>query len=218
VSLVSTLYQRFRLLIHEGAKFLVVGGIGFIVTLGGADVLHLGIGVGKYTSITIATIAATVVTFVGNRYWTFRHREGAGTRRESVMFFVLNGIGLLFQYACIWVIQDLLGHQGGLWYNIANLIGIVFGTLFRFWSYRKWVWHMLPVEPTPAGAGVAPAGPSGGGHEGREPALVPPEPLADHGEPNGGTEPARARLARRGHTAPGTRAPGKEPWLTRISR
>ena len=188
MNLVSTLYQRFRLLIHEGAKFLVVGGIGFVVTLGGADVLHLGLGVGKYTSITIATAAATLVTFIGNRYWTFRHREGAGTTRESVMFFVLNGIGLLFQYACIWIVQDLLHHQGGLWYNVANLIGIVFGTLFRFWSYRKWVWHMLPPElEVPADELPTKTGPSGpaGGHQGRAPALVPPEPLGGHGGPNG---------------------------------
>jgi putative flippase GtrA len=198
VSLVSTLYQRFRLLIHEGFKFLVVGGTGFVVPLGGADVLHLGMGVNKYTAITIGTIAATVVTFVGNRYWTFRHREGAGTTRESVMFFVLNGIGLLIQYACIWIIQDVLGHQGGLWYNIANLVGIVIGTLFRFWSYRKWVWHMLPPElEVPAGA--LPAGPSGavGGHEERQPAMVPAEPLGGDVQPNGnGAAPGRAGQAR----------------------
>ncbi len=188
MSLVSTLYQRFRLLIHEGFKFLVVGGIGFVVTLGGADVLHLGLGVGKYTSITVATVAATVVTFVGNRSWTFRHREGAGTTRESVMFFVLNGVGLLFQYACIWIVQDVLHHQGGLWYNVANLIGIVFGTLFRFWSYRKWVWHMLPPElEVPADA--LPADPAGPMPEyepaDRAPAFVPPAPPAGHGGPNG---------------------------------
>jgi len=201
VSLVSTLYQRFRLLIHEGFKFLVVGGIGFVVTLGGADVLHLGLGVNKYTSITIATVVATFVTFVGNRYWTFRHREGAGTTRESVMFFVLNGVGLLFQYACIWIVQDLLHHQGGLWYNVANLIGIVFGTLFRFWSYRKWVWHMLPPElEVPADALPAdPAGPMPEYEpEGRAPVFVPPAPPAGHGGPNGngngnGTGPGQAR-------------------------
>ncbi len=186
MSLVSTLYQRFRMLIHEGAKFLVVGGIGFIVTLGGADVLHLGLGVGKYTSITIATIVATVVTFIGNRYWTFAHREGAGTTRESVMFFVLNGVGLLIQYACIWIVQDLLHHQGGLWYNIANLIGIVIGTVFRFFSYRKWVWHMLPPE-LEVPADELPTEPSSpmGEHERRTPALVPPEPLDGHSGRNG---------------------------------
>ena len=192
MSLVSTLYQRFRLLIHEGAKFLVIGGIGFLVTLGGADALHLGLGVGKYTSITIATVVATVVTFVGNRYWTFRHREGAGTTRETVMFFVLNGVGLLFQYACIWIVQDLLHHQGGLWYNIANLIGIVFGTVFRFWSYRKWVWHMLPPElEVPADA--LPTDPSGPvpEYQGRAPALVPSEPPAGHSGPSGNGWPDR---------------------------
>jgi putative flippase GtrA len=200
VSLVSTLYQRFRLLIHEGFKFLVVGGIGFVVTLGGADALHLGLGVGKYTSITIATVVATLVTFIGNRHWTFRHREGAGTTRESVMFFVLNGVGLLFQYACIWIVQDLLHHEGGLWYNIANLIGIVFGTLFRFWSYRKWVWHMLPPElEVPSGAlPTEPSSPAGA-HEQRAPALVPPEPRGDHGGPerNGnGAGPGQGGQAR----------------------
>jgi putative flippase GtrA len=199
VNLVSTLYQRFRLLIHEGAKFLVIGGIGFVVTLGGADVLHLGLGVGKYSSITIATVAATLVTFIGNRYWTFKHRAGAGTTRESVMFFVLNGVGLLFQYACIWIVQDLLHHEGGLWYNIANLVGIVFGTIFRFWSYRKWVWHMLPPElEVPADA--LPADPSGPmpeyEPEGRAPAFVPPGPPAGNGGPNGngnGADPGETR-------------------------
>jgi len=188
VSFVSTLYQRFRLLIHEGFKFVVVGGIGFTVTLGGADVLHLGFGVGKYLAITIATVVATVVTFIGNRHWTFAHREGSGTTRESVMFFVLNAFGLLIQYLCIWVIQDVLGHQGGLWYNIANLVGIVFGTIYRFWSYRKWVWHMLPPE-LEVPADELPIEPSRSrsvpGHEERAPALVPPEPPSDYRGPSG---------------------------------
>ena len=203
MNLVSTVYQRFRLLIHEGGKFLVIGGIGFVVAIGGADILHFDVGLGKYTSVTVATVVATVVTFLGNRHWTFRHREGKGTAHESVMFFVLNGVGLLFQYACIWIVQDLLHHQGGLWYNVANLIGIVFGTLFRFWSYRKWVWHMLPPElEVPADA--LPADPSGPvaeyEPEGRAPAFVPPSPPAGHSGTNGngnrngnGTGPGEAQ-------------------------
>jgi putative flippase GtrA len=185
VSLVSTLYQRFRLLIHEGYKFLVVGGIGFVVTIAGADALRFDAGLGKYTSITIAMAAATVVTFVGNRYWTFRHREGKGTTHESVMFFALNLVGLLIQYASIGLIQDVGGLQGKLWYTVANLVGTVIGTVFRFWSYRKWVWHVRPALPEVASGQQAPAGPSGNGHEGREPALVPPDPRAGHGGPNG---------------------------------
>ncbi len=124
----------------EGVKFLIVGGAGVLIVLAGADVLRFGIGLGRFTSVTIATAAATVWTFVGNRHWSFRHREGAGTRAESVAFFVLNGIGLLIQYACIGVIDDVLGLSGRLWYTVALVLGIGLGTLFRFWSYRKWVW------------------------------------------------------------------------------
>jgi len=172
VNLVNTVYRRFQLLIHEGAKFLVIGGIGFVVTIGGADILHFDVGLGKYTSITVATIIATVVTFIGNRYWTFRHREGKGTSHETVMFFVLNGVGLLIQYACIGMIQDVMGLQGKLWYTVANLIGTAIGTLFRFWSYRKWVWHAQPASPEAAEIG---GGPLNGSPGARQPVLVPPD-------------------------------------------
>jgi len=147
------LYERFRMLIHEAAKFGVVGLAGFIVSLGGADVLHFDAGVGKYKAVVIATIAATVVTFLGNRYWAFRHRERVGMGRETVLFFVFNGIGLLIQLASVAIVQDGAGLSGKLWYNLANLCGIGLGTLFRFWTYRKWVWRTQ--EPT---GGVPAAG------------------------------------------------------------
>jgi putative flippase GtrA len=146
VSFALRLYERFRMLIHEAAKFGVVGLAGFIVSLGGADILHFDAGVGKYKAVIVATIAATVVTFLGNRYWAFRHRERVGMGRETVMFFVFNAIGLLIQLACVAIVADGAGLQGKVWYNLANLTGIGLGTLFRFWSYRKWVWRTQ--EPT----------------------------------------------------------------------
>ena len=149
--LTRRLYQRFRVLIHEAAKFGVVGLAGFIVSLGGADVLRYGLGVGKYKAVVVATILATVVTFVGNRYWAFRHRERTGMGRETVLFFVFNAIGLLIQLACVAIVQDGIHLNGKVWYNVANLAGIGLGTLFRFWSYRKWVWRTQePASGVPA--------------------------------------------------------------------
>jgi len=137
VSAIRELYGQFRQLIHEGGKFLVVGGVGAIVTIGGADALH---DIGKYLAVTIATIVATVVTYLGNRYWTFAHRQGQGHARDTTIFFILNGVGLLIYYACIWVVADLAGLTSRLWYLFALIVGTVLGTIFRFWSYRKWVW------------------------------------------------------------------------------
>jgi len=148
VGTISGLYERFRQLIHEGAKFLVVGLIGTIVTFGVANALH---DIGKYKAITIATILATVVTYLGNGRWAFRNRQGQGTTRDSIVFFVLNGIGLLIYYGCIGL-TDLAGlGNSKLWYNMALIVGTGLGTLFRFWSYRKWVWVAVDTPVLAAG-------------------------------------------------------------------
>jgi putative flippase GtrA len=151
VSTISGLYERFRQLIHEGAKFLVVGLIGTIVTFGIANALK---GIGEYKAITIATIVATVVTYLGNGRWAFRHRQGQGTTRDSVVFFVLNGIGLVIYYACIGVTELFGVRHDVVWYNIALVVGTGLGTLFRFWSYRKWVWTAADTPVLAAGESV----------------------------------------------------------------
>ena len=46
------------------------------------------------TAKTISVVAATLVTYTGNRVWTFRHRARTGFAREYVLFFLLNGVGL----------------------------------------------------------------------------------------------------------------------------
>ena len=136
---VRALYERFRHLIPELLKFGVIGGIGFVVTLGGADLLRFDANLGKYTSVTIATIVATVFAFLGNKLWAFRHRKGSHLGRESVLFFVFNGIGLLIQLAFVAVATHVLGLNDKFSYNVANIIGIGVATIFRLYCYRRWV-------------------------------------------------------------------------------
>jgi putative flippase GtrA len=163
VTVVRRLYERFRQLVHEAAKFGTVGAIAFLTATIGTNLLHFRAGMGPLTSNVIATIAGTFVSFFGNRYWTFRHREGSTMAREYAVFFVLNGIGLGIQLACIGFTYYLLNMHGQLAYNVALLFGIGLGTLFRFWSYRRWVWLAPPVaeamaaggRPSPAGSPVA---------------------------------------------------------------
>ena len=149
---VRGLYERFRQLIHEGAKFGVVGGIGFVVADGGTNLLQSTLHLGWLKSNVIATLAATIVAYLGSRYWTFRHRERGGMGRETVLFLVLNGIGLGIQLASIGFTNYALGLSDSLDSNVALFLGICLGTLFRFWSYRKWVW----IAPT-AGPALDPA-------------------------------------------------------------
>ena len=141
-------YHRFTGLIHEILKFGIVGGIGFVVQLGVTDVLHLKLAVGPLTAIVIGYVVATVVTFLGNRHWAFKHRQGKGLQHETLLFFMLNVVGLGIQEAVVAIAHYGLHRTDSLSYNVANIIGIGLGTLFRLWSYRKWVF--LAVEEAPS--------------------------------------------------------------------
>jgi putative flippase GtrA len=163
VTFVRTPYARFRDLIHEGARFGVVGFIGLLVTDGLANLLRYQAGLGRLSALAIAIVVATAVTFVGNRYWTYRHRERTGLRRESALFFGVNGVAAAISEVPVGLTYPL--HlNSGLSYNIAVNGGIALGTLFRYWAYKRWVWRAkaAPAETAqPAPAHQPPAGTPG---------------------------------------------------------
>jgi putative flippase GtrA len=144
VNIAIGLYERFRQVIHELAKFGVVGVAAFFVTWVGTNLLHFGLHMGPLTSNTIATVVAATLAFAGNRYWTFRNRAATGLGREYFLFFVLNGVGLLIQLLCIGFTHYTLKLDDRFSYNVALIIGIALGTMFRYWSYKKWVF--LPPQ------------------------------------------------------------------------
>jgi len=158
VDLLRDLYTRFRVLIHEVAKFGTVGILAFFITIGGANALRYGAGLGPLTSVTLATIVATVFAFLGNKLWAFRHRKGSHWGRESVLFFVFNGIGLLIQLGFVAATRYGLGLEDKFSYNVANIVGIGVATIFRLYCYRRWVFLMADdalqqeqLEPEPSG-------------------------------------------------------------------
>jgi putative flippase GtrA len=149
VDLLRDLYARFRVLIHEVAKFGVVGILAFFITIVGTNLLRYGAGLGPLTSVTIATVVATVFAFMGNKLWAFRHRNGSHWGRESVLFFVFNGIGLLIQLGVVAAVRYGLGLDDKLSYNVANIIGIGIATIFRLYCYRRWVFLLADDAPLP---------------------------------------------------------------------
>jgi putative flippase GtrA len=150
VSFAVDLYRRFARLIHELAKFGSVGAIAFVITTATANVLHGGFGVGPLTSNGIATIIATTFAYFANRFWTFRHRDRSGLGREYALFFVLNGIGLVITELFIGFTHYVLDQRSLIAFNIAQIIGTGVATLFRYWSYKRWVFlpsTMPAVDP-----------------------------------------------------------------------
>ena len=137
--MMARLHERFAHLIPELAKFGVVGLIGSIIDLGGAAYLHGAMGIGPLSAKAISITAATIVTYLGSRFWTFRHRVNQALLREGTLFVVLNVIGLAIAEAVIAFTNYGLGFKSALAYNAASVAGTGLGTIFRYFSYKKWV-------------------------------------------------------------------------------
>lgn len=157
MSLARTLYDRFQVVIHEIAKFGVVGAFNAVLDIALFNWLHFSVGIGPLTSKALSVSVAATSSYFMNRHWSFAHRARTGIKREYVLFIILSGVGLVIVEVCLGITRYGLGRTDPLSLNIAaNGIGLVLGTLWRFWSFKRWVF--LPAEPglpTPAEAAIS---------------------------------------------------------------
>ena len=128
----------------ELVKFGVVGGLGFVVDLGLFNLLQhgpLAVLAGKpITAKIVAVCVAVLVTWLGNRLWTFSTQRTNTRVREFVGFVVVNVGGLAIGVLCLWISHYVLGLTSPLADNIsANGVGLVLGTAFRYFSYKHLV-------------------------------------------------------------------------------
>ncbi|MGK4582955.1 GtrA family protein [Kitasatospora sp. HPMI-4] len=140
-------------------KFLLVGGTCFLLTTAVNFGLKLTVLHAKpVAALTVATVIATVVSYVLNRQWSFRTN---GRHREAVLFFVVSGVAILVNDAPLAFSRYVLDLRepdvSAFTQEVADFLsGMIVGTLlamvFRYWAMKRWVFR---TEPAPA-AGARP--------------------------------------------------------------
>ncbi len=146
-----SLRRRGRALAREASAFAVVGAVALAVDVGIFNVLvHLGddglLQERPLTAKTLSVTASTTVAYVGNRFWTYRHRPRGQLSREYPLFFALSVVALGIALACLGFSRYVLGLTSPLADNVAaNVVGLGLATVFRFVSYRRYVFRGEPV-------------------------------------------------------------------------
>ena len=141
-----------RQLIHELGKFGTVGATSYLVDLAVFNAFLASFGY-MWSKVVSTAIAATLA-FVGNKMWTWRHRDHARLHRAYALYFIFNAIGLSISLTCLWLSHDILGtywpdvFRTRLADNIsAMVVGMTLGTAFRFLSYRTFVFVAKDERP-----------------------------------------------------------------------
>ena len=142
----SMLTERLRKLAPEAVAFGIIGTGNTLLYLA---ITYVAMGIGPVKASVLATIITTTLAYIANRYWTYRHHTRTALRREYTLFFGFNLIGMVIQSGMTALGKyglHLSEHDDKLRLLGMTTIGIVIGTIFRFWAYRTFVFLKPPVD------------------------------------------------------------------------
>ena len=138
-------------------RFLVVGGIGFVITM----VINYGLKLfvipqHPVTALAIGIIVATVVSYWMNKKWSFDDRGERHTAHEMLLFVVVSAIGVGLNSAPLYLSRYGFGLEvpnvSRTTMEVADFVsGPIIGTLiamvFRYWAMNKWVFPKAAETP-----------------------------------------------------------------------
>lgn len=137
------------MLVKEMSAFGVVGGVNFMVDLATYQVMYAVLAQGALVSKVVSTAITSTLAYFMHRHWSFAHRARTGVRREYTLFILLSAASLAIGLAVIGATRYGLGQTDVAVLQIANIISIGIGVVFRFYAYKRWVF--LPAERATAG-------------------------------------------------------------------
>ncbi|MFF7204881.1 MULTISPECIES: GtrA family protein [unclassified Streptomyces] len=142
----GALRGRLDQLMREIAKFGAVGGAGLLVNLAVFNLVRHTTELPVVRASVLATVIAIAFNYVGFRYFTYRDRDKSGRTKELTLFLLFSLVGLVIENGVLYTATYGFGWDSPLQSNIFKFLGIGVATLFRFWSYRTWVFRALPAR------------------------------------------------------------------------
>ena len=135
---------------REVVRFAATGLTAYAADVAVFNALLLGADAPPTTAKVVSSVIAIAVAFAGSRWFTWRERRSANPGREYLLFVVFSVLAAGIQLACLVVSRDLLGLTSAFADNVsANVVGMGLATLFRFWTFRTYV---FPPSTAAAGA------------------------------------------------------------------
>ena len=124
----------------ELGRFAVTGLAAYATDVVVFNVLLLGTPTSSAWSKVVSSLAAIAVAFAGSRWYTWRERRSDSPGREYALFLLMSLLAAGLQLLCLVFSREVLDLRSSLADNVsANVVGMAIATVFRFWSFRTFV-------------------------------------------------------------------------------
>ncbi|WP_372449170.1 GtrA family protein [Streptomyces montanisoli] len=131
-------------LASELVRFALVGGAGVLVNLLVFNLLRHSTHLPVVRASIVATVVSIGFNYLGFRYFAYRECDKSEGARELTLFLLFSAAGLVIENGTLYTATYGFGWHSPLQSNVFKFLGIGLATLFRFWSYRSWVFRTLP--------------------------------------------------------------------------
>ena len=134
--------QQSRAPLGSFVRFLVTGGLSYLVDVGTLVALNSGAGWSVGAATTGAYLVAFFFTFTLNRVWVFR-ASGDSATGQATRYLILVGVNYVVTLAVVLGLTEL-----GVPVVVAKTTATVVIALSNFVVYRGWVFR-APEAPAP---------------------------------------------------------------------
>ena len=125
--------------LEEFMKFAVVGGSGVIVNMGCFFLLTRCAELDIKVASPIAIEVSILTNFFLNNLWTFRNRmTHVPFWSRMLRYHLVTGLAGIVNYITLLLLANVFGIPD----LVANLIGILLGTLINFFLNSLWTWKV----------------------------------------------------------------------------
>ena len=136
---------------YQFSKFLLVGGLNFLIDLGVLNLLIFltGIASGFYavTFKAAAFLTAVVSSFLWNKFWTFRAGGSSGAALQFTEFLMVSVIGFFLNVGLFAFFNDFVGPRAGIdqttWATVSAFLAALTGLFWNFVGYKFFVFRRV---------------------------------------------------------------------------
>ncbi len=121
----------------EALRFLVVGGLSFLIDFGLLVLLHEVVGLDLIVATPVAFLASLVANYLLQRLYAFRATTGIGP--SAVKYLALVAFNTVATSLIVAGSEQL-----GLGYEIGKVLSTALMTVWNFFLYKHWIFRRTP--------------------------------------------------------------------------